>query len=221
MAGSTITLNIFFQFALWLHELQRVMGHTGSASTINFRVISSSKDVTEGGCDRTDVTEGGRDGKDDMVAELPLAWLEETGLPPNERFLSNGSMTARPGGAPCGGGGFAASCSFSLASMSATASFALWTRTKLRGDELAGEADAAAPLPLASVCPAVAESFGSVPTEPFAVTRWMPTGNSPTGNGAMPRGDAGLLFTPDIASARLTDCVRLTAGDAAEDSMIR
>ena len=212
MAGSTITLYIFFQFALPLHVLQRVMGHTGSASSINCRVISSSADVTD----------GARDGRVDRVAELPLTWLEDAGLPPNERFLSDCSMTALPGGAPGGGSGFAASsCSFSLASMSATASFALWTRTKLRGDELAGEADASAPLPLASVCPAVAESFGSVPTEPFAVTRWMPTGNSPTGNGAMPRGDAGLLFTPDIASARLTDCVRLTAGDAAEDSMIR
>ena len=206
MAGSTITLNIFFQFVLWLHELQRVMGHTGSASTINFRVISSSKDVTE----------GGRDGKDDMVAELPLAWLEERWVPPNERFLSTGSIKAQPGGAPGGGGGFAASCSFSLASMSATASFAEWTRTKLLGEELAGEdvaaAQLASPLPLAFVCPAVAARFGSALTEPFAVTRWSPTGKSPTGNGAMLRGDAGLLFTPDIASARLTDCVRLTAG---------
>ena len=175
MAGSTITLNIFFQFALWLHELQRVMGHTGSASTINFRVISSSKDVTEGGRDRTDMMEVGRDGKDDMVAELPLAWLEETGLPPTVRFLSNWSMTAQPGGAPGGGGGFAASCSFSLASMSATASFAEWTRTKLLGEELAGEdvaaAQLASPLPLAFVCPAVAARFGSALTEPFAVTR--------------------------------------------------
>ena len=165
MAGSTITLYIFFQFALPVHVLQRVMGHTGSASSINCRVISSS----------TDVTDGARDGRVDRVAELPLTWLEDAGLPPNERFLSDCSLTALPGGAPGGGGGFAASCSFSLASMSATASFAEWTRTKLLGEELAGEdvaaAQLASPLPLAFVCPAVAARFGSALTEPFAVTR--------------------------------------------------
>ena len=226
MAGSTITLYIFFQFALPVHLLQRVMGHTGSASSINCRVISSS----------TDVTDGARDGRVDRVAELPLTWLEDAGLPPNERFLSDCSMTALPGGAPDGGGGFAASCSFSLASMSATASFAEWTRTKLLGDELAGDDDAAAqlasPLPLAFVCPAVAERFGSALTEPFAVTRWSPTGKSPTGNGAMLRGDAGLLLTPDIGAHGLqTACKgegktrqrpnRRTDGNAAEDTPVQ